>query len=200
EVADLVLDQGVGDDPVGDLLIDLSPGSVGPRSDHQALLAQDAKDRLDCVALGPHLVDERAGQRLRGSSSPAKKIEARRRISLSSRRRRFSDLRRLMSADSSLVTPERVPSSTSAWASQRRTDSRETPSCRATAVTAAVTVGYSCWCSRTSRTHLARSWGSIFFGMLSILPDSNSSGIKPGPVHICVDHGLLESFCQTTRT
>ena len=36
--------------------------------------------------------------------------------------------------------------------------------------------------SCTSRTHLARSWGSIFFGMLSILPDSNSSGIKPGPV------------------
>ena len=30
-----------------------------------------------------------------------------------------------------------------------------------------------------SRTHLARSWGSIFFGTLSILPDSNSSGIKP---------------------
>ncbi|MGW9826910.1 hypothetical protein ACUXNS_001919, partial [Brevibacterium pityocampae] len=31
-------------------------------------------------------------------------------------------------------------------------------------------------------THLARSWGSIFFGMLSILPDLNSSGIKPGAV------------------
>jgi len=28
----------------------------------------------------------------------------------------------------------------------------------------------------------ARSWGSIFFGMLSILSDSNSSGIKPGPI------------------
>src|SRR5699024_10851964 len=38
-------------------------------------------------------------------------------------------------------------------------------------------------CSRTSRTHLARNWGSIFFGMLSILPDSNSNGIKPGPIH-----------------
>ena len=48
-------------------------------------------------------------------------------------------------------------------------------------MTVAVSVGYSYWCSRTSRTHLARSWGSIFFGMLSILSDSHSSGIKPGP-------------------
>src|SRR5699024_8769777 len=71
---------------------------------------------------------------------------------------------------------------TSAWASQRRTDSRETPSWRATAAVAAVRVGYSWACSRTSRTHLARSWGSIFHGCLSILSDSNSSGIKPGPI------------------
>ena len=29
-----------------------------------------------------------------------------------------------------------------------------------------------------------RTWAdSIFFGMLSILSDSNSSGIKPGPIH-----------------
>src|SRR5699024_1834114 len=104
------------------------PGSVGACSDLQALLAQDAEDRLDCVTFGAHLVDEREDQRLRGSSSPAKKIEARRRISLSSRSRLFSALSLLTSADSSLVTPERVPSSTSACASQRRTDSRETPS------------------------------------------------------------------------
>ena len=101
---------------------------------------------------------------------------------MSSRSRLTSLFSRLTSADSSLVTPGRVPSSTSAWANQRRTDSRETPSWRATAVTAAVKVGYSCRCSRTSRTHLARSSGSIFFGMLSILPDSNSNGIKPGSV------------------
>src|SRR5699024_6149731 len=151
------------------------PGPVGACSDRQALLTQDAEDRLDCIALGAHLVDERADQRLRGSSSPAKKIEARRRISLSSRSRLFSAFRRLTSADSSVVMPGRVPSSTSACASQRRTDSRETPSWRATAVTAAVKVGYSWRCSLTSRTHLARSWGSIFFGMLSILPGSNSS-------------------------
>ena len=44
-------------------------------------------------------------KRLRGSSSPAKKIEARRRISLSSRSRLTSPFRRLTSADSSLVTP-----------------------------------------------------------------------------------------------
>src|SRR5699024_780342 len=104
------------------------PGPVGACSDLQALLAQDAEDRLDCIPFGSHLVDERADQRARGSSSPAKTIEARRRISLSSRNRLFSAFNRLTSADSSLVTPGRVPSSTSAWASQRRTDSRETPS------------------------------------------------------------------------
>src|SRR5699024_7935983 len=118
------------------------------------------------------------------SDTDAKNIEARRRISLSSRSRLTSDFRRLISADCSVVTPGRVPSSTSAWASQRRTASRETPSWRATAAVAAVGVGY-CWaCARTSRTHLARSWESIFHGCLSILSDSNSSGIKPGPIHI----------------
>src|SRR5699024_8255749 len=153
EVADLVLDHSVCDSASGDTGRAL-PGSVGACSDLQALLAQDAKDRLDCITLGSHLVDERADHRPRGSSSPAKKIEARRKISLSSRNRRFSVLSRLTSADSSLVTPGRVPSSTSAWASQRRTDSRETPSWRATAAVAAVNVGYSWACSRTSRTHL----------------------------------------------
>src|SRR5699024_6100344 len=181
EVADLVLDQSVCDGAGSDAGRIL-PGPVGACSDRQALLAQDAEDRLDCIALGAHLVDERQDQRLRGSSSPAKKIEARRRISLSSRNLLFSAFRRLISADSSVVTPGRVPSSTSAWASQRRTDSRETPSWRATAAVAAVRVGYSWACSRTSRTHLARSWESIFHGCLSILSDSNSSGIKPGPI------------------
>src|SRR5699024_3814995 len=127
------------------------------------------------------------------SDTDAKKIEARRRISLSSRSRLTSDFRRLISADSSVVTPGRVPSSTSAWASQRRTDSRETPSWRATAAVAAVRVGYSWACSRTSRTHLARSWGSIFHGCLSILSDSNSSGIKPGPIHYRLGE-FLRSF------
>ncbi|SMX90021.1 hypothetical protein BLIN9172_02430 [Brevibacterium linens ATCC 9172] len=102
---------------------------------------------------------------------------------MSSRSRLTSAFSRFTSTDSSLVTPGRVPSSTSACASQRRTDSRETPSWRATAAVAAVKVGYSWAWSRTSRTHLARSWGSIFFGMLSILPNLNSSGIKPGAVH-----------------
>src|SRR5699024_7666372 len=127
EVADLVLHQGVGDGAISDASRP-SPGSVGPCSDLQALLAQDAEDRLDCVTLGPHLVAERGDQRFRGSSSSAKKSAARRSISVSSRGRLASDCTRLLSAASSLVTPERVPSSTSAWASQRRTDSRETPS------------------------------------------------------------------------
>src|SRR5699024_3810583 len=127
EVADLVLHQGVGDGAISDASR-ASPGSVGPCSDLQALLAQDAEDRLDCVTLGPHLVAERADQRFRGTGPPAKKIEARRTISSSPRSRLTSDFKRSISADPSLVPPERVPSSTSSWASQRRTDSRETPS------------------------------------------------------------------------
>ena len=38
-----------------------------------AELAQDPEDRHDCVALTPQLVDERADQRFRGSSSPRRK-------------------------------------------------------------------------------------------------------------------------------
>src|SRR5699024_10431426 len=97
EVADLVLDQSVCDGAGNDASRPL-PGPVGACSDRKALLTQDTKDRLDCIALGAHLVDERQDQRLRGSSSPAKKIEARRRISLSSRNRLTSDFRRLTSA------------------------------------------------------------------------------------------------------
>lgn len=76
-----------------------------PRGDLAALLAQDPADRLDRVAFCSQLVDERDDQRLRGSSSPAKKIEARRRISLSSSRRRTLALSSLISASSSLVAP-----------------------------------------------------------------------------------------------
>jgi hypothetical protein len=62
---------------------------VGARGDLQALLTQDPTDRLDRVPLGALVVDERDDQRLRGSSSPAKKIETAFKISLSSRSRRF---------------------------------------------------------------------------------------------------------------
>jgi len=68
-------------------------------------LSQDSTDRLDRVALGAHLVDERHDQRPQGSSSPAKKIEALRRISLSSSNRRTFDLSCRISASSSLVAP-----------------------------------------------------------------------------------------------
>ena len=79
-----------------------------------------------------------------GSSSPAKKIEARRRISLSSPSRRTLALSSLISACSWLVAPWRCPPSTWAWFTQRRADSFPTPSRRATASAAAVRVGYPC--------------------------------------------------------
>src|SRR5699024_8763253 len=155
---------GVGDGAISDASRP-SPGSVGPCSDLQALLAQDAEDRLDCVTLGPHLVDERADQRFRGSSSPAKKIEARRRISLSSHSRLTSDFKRLISADSSLVTPERVPSSTSAGATQRPPAAGVRPPCRPPAAPAARPGGSSWPSSPPSRPPPARTWGSSCSGM-----------------------------------
>ena len=61
------------------------------------------------MALAAHVVDERHDQRLQGLSSPAKKVEALRKISLSSRSRRFSAFNRLISADSLLEVPGRAP-------------------------------------------------------------------------------------------
>lgn len=52
----------------------------------------------------------------------------------------------------------------------------------ATTMTAEVWARYSYGCSDTSRAHLLSSWGSISFGMPSMLPDSNSNGMKPGPI------------------
>src|SRR5665647_2074197 len=49
-----------------------------------------------------------------------------------------------------------------------------------TACDAAVNVGYSPRCSLTRRTALAFNSGSIIFGILLILLDSNRSGIKTG--------------------
>jgi len=51
----------------------------------------------------------------------------------------FSALSRRISSASALVTPGRAPSSISAWATQRRSVSRETPSWAPTAKLAAVT-------------------------------------------------------------
>jgi hypothetical protein len=66
------------------------PRPVGPRGDLATLLTQHPADRLDRMALSPHLVDERHDQRPRESSAPAKKVVAALRISTSSYSRRFS--------------------------------------------------------------------------------------------------------------
>jgi len=83
-----------------------------------------------------------------------------------------------------LVTPSRWPASISAWITQRRTDSFPTPTCLAAAAAAAVRFGYSPRCWLTRRTARAFSSGSIFFGMLLILLDSNRSDIKPGALQL----------------
>src|SRR4029450_3814253 len=102
----------------------------------------DPAGRLDRVTSAAHVVDERHDQRLRGSSSPAKKTVAARRISLSSRSRLFSARNRLVPACSALLAPGGAPASTSAWTSQRRTVSRPTPNLPATALANAVSDGY----------------------------------------------------------
>src|SRR5699024_8201446 len=103
------------------------PGPVGSRGDPTALLAQDPTDRLDRMPLSPHGVDKTHDHRLRGSSSPAKKLVAARKIATSSRRREFSVFRRLISACSSLLTPSRSPASISACSTHRRRLSWPTP-------------------------------------------------------------------------
>lgn len=84
----------------------LAPILSRTRGDLATLLAQESADRLDRVALVPKLVDEGDDQRL-GGSSLAKKIEARRRISLSSSSRRTLVFGSRISASSSLVAPWR---------------------------------------------------------------------------------------------
>jgi hypothetical protein len=141
------------------------PLPVGPRGDLVALLTQQPADRLDPAAVRHLIGDNAMIQRLRGSRSPAKKAVAAFRMSLSSRNRQFSAFSRVVSADSSDVVPSRPLSSMSAWVTQRRTDSRATPSWRATATVAAVVEGYSLRCSGSSRTARSLGAGSIFFGM-----------------------------------
>jgi len=89
----------------------LLPGPVGARGDLAALLTQNPADRLDRVPGGALIVDEREDQRLRGSSSPAKKVVAAFRIETSSRSLRFSARSRLISSFSALVAPGLWPAS-----------------------------------------------------------------------------------------
>src|SRR5450759_1357081 len=174
-----VHDQRVAHGPGRDRSTGLIPGPVGPRGDLAALLAQDPADRLDRVALAALDVDEAHHQRLRGSSSPAKKTVAAFKIALSSSSRRTAALSALISASSALVGPCRSPESTWACSTHRRTLSPPTPSFLATAADAAVNDAYSCWCSVTIRTARTFSSGSIFFGMTS--SSWTQTGAAPNP-------------------
>ena len=68
---------------------------------------QSRKYSARLKSTGPHLVDESADQRWRGSSSRAKKVEAAFRISLASLRSRFSRSRSLIRCCSTEVAPGR---------------------------------------------------------------------------------------------
>jgi hypothetical protein len=105
QVADRVGDQRVGVGPVCNHA--LTPGSVGPCGNLKPFFLKDVEDRLDRDTLLALIVDERDDHRLRGSSSPAKKVVAALRTCTCSRNCRFSALSRLISANSSLLTPQR---------------------------------------------------------------------------------------------
>lgn len=94
--------------------------------------------------------------------------------------------------------PGRAPSSTSAYAIPRRTDWRETPLTgdrgyrRGQGGVLLLLVPH--------EPHAPRCWGSIFFGMLSTLSDSNSNGIKPdSELHLGGGGsiGALEKVCSS---
>src|SRR5690606_18924792 len=179
-VTDRVNHHRVGDRPRRDA--PLPPGTVGSCSNLHALLSQDANDRLDCIPLGAHLIDEFHDHRLRGSSSPAKKVVAALSTATSSRSRLFSAFNRLISASSVLVWPSRSPASISAWRTQRRSVSEPTPSWRATATMACALDGYSLRCSRTSLT--ARSRSADRFSLAWCNPfNSKRCGTKPTVIH-----------------
>ena len=105
DVEQRVAEHRVGHRSGSDGAVGLPPGPVGPRGDPAAVLGEHPAGRLDRVTFCSHVVDERHDQRLRGSSSPAKKTVADLRISLSSRSFFTSALSRLISAWASLVTP-----------------------------------------------------------------------------------------------
>jgi hypothetical protein len=92
--------------------------------------AEGTADRLDLEA-GAVGLDVGAHRLERGSSSPAKKIDAVRRLSLARRSSAFSRSRARMRSRSSVVVPARSPATTSAWRTQVRSDSAPTPSWRA---------------------------------------------------------------------
>ena len=115
--------------------------------------------------------------------------------------------------DGAIGEAGRVPSSTSAWTSQRRTDSSETPSCRARAVTAAVRVGcsWSLWVSPRPSTGSSRPsagppawWKPGRAAGCRSGPAGASSGREPRRIHdrlVAADHVLgLQLLHVPTRS
>lgn len=75
--------QRVDDDRLAEVVragLGAGPSSAGSGGDLHALLAQNLADRLNRAAYGLLFVDERDDERRRGSSSPAKRTAASRKI------------------------------------------------------------------------------------------------------------------------
>ena len=130
-------------------------------------------DRLDPepVPVGIDEGDHLVGRR---SSSAPKKAAADFRISLARRSSRFSRSSVFSRSPSSLVSPTREPSSTSARRTQLRSVSCEMPNLAAIEQIAAHCEGCSPWCSNTMRT--ARSRNSRgYLPCLVMAPTSHES-------------------------
>lgn len=83
------------------------PCPISPLGDRHTLLSQNFADRPDRAVLGALFLNEGEDQRRRGSSSPAKKTAASRRIAFASRSSQFSHSSLRIRSDSLEVTPSR---------------------------------------------------------------------------------------------
>src|SRR5262249_47210677 len=152
---------------------------------------QDLAYRLD-PELPPVLVDVADHLARRPSSSAAKKADALFRISFARRSSRFSFSSSAIRRRSSVVTPGRWPSSTSAWLNQVRSDSAPMPSCLAPRVTTPKrSPPFSAMASRTIRTARSRSsggyrrWLGLFdVDMKLLLFPRNGASNQPGAIHL----------------
>src|SRR5690606_28488352 len=126
-------------------------------------------DRLDPISISV-LINE-GDHRLNGRSSSAwaKYAEALRRISLACRNSRFSLSRALSFSAISVVTPARLPLSTSAFLDHALRVCAEPPILPATDTTAAQRDGYSPPCSRTIRRARVRTSLENLFVVLLVM-------------------------------
>src|SRR5690349_20361967 len=135
-------------------------------------------DRLDPMLLPVFINEFDHGLDRRSSSAAAKYADALRRMSLACRSSRFSRSSALIFSATSDGTPARTPLLTSDLFTHSCSVGALQPIFAATEQTAAHRDGYSCACSRTSRTARSRTSGENFL-FASRLMTPPSQGLEP---------------------